>query len=194
MWTLRPWSQAAAVAVSTSSGNQAQPPLKLWLFSIHSTPGLPPGISTRVVSSSGEMTPNSAAKVRGAMPAVRKNGSRPTIWDLSWQKMVSPGSVWTSSARPLPMLPVGTKRAASIPDFLRRQGLQAVHGRIFAESVVADLGRLHGGTHFSRRPRRRLTSQINNSFRHPLSFSQRPLDDTPGATYTPRHSKEAISQ
>ena len=43
---------------------------------------------------------------------------------------------------------------------LGRHRLQAVHGRIVAVDIIADLGRRHGGAHARRRPGHGVAAQI----------------------------------
>ena len=64
------------------------------------------------------------------------------------------------------------KQRRLAPKHLRRPRLQPVHRRIFAVHIVAHLGLSHRCPHLRRRPRHRVTSQVNQVLLlHPIKSS-----------------------
>ena len=48
----------------------------------------------------------------------------------------------------------------------RHTVFQTIDGRVFMVNVVADLGRVHGGSHSRRRPRDRIAAHVDDCFGH----------------------------
>ena len=72
------------------------------------------------------------------------------MWARESQITSWPCSVCSFTAMVLPMVPVGTNSAASLPAIFGRPLFQPVDGGVFAVNVVADLGFHHGAAHFRR--------------------------------------------
>ena len=79
----------------------------------------------------------------------------------------------------LPIVPDGTKSAASKPRQLGRALLQAVDGRVLAVDVVADLGLGHGPAHLGRGPGDGVGAEVDRRVMDAATVSAFPRGDAP---------------
>ena len=81
----------------------------------------------------------------------------------------------------LPIVPEGTKSAASMPSISAAFCLEAVDGRVLAVDVVADLGLGHGLAHLGRRPGDGVGAQVDRLHGRDVITRRPRFDDAPAA-------------
>ena len=85
----------------------------------------------------------------------------------------------------LPMVPVGTKRAASLPAISAARCFEAVDGGVLAVDVVADLGLHHGAPHGGRGLGDGVAAQIDHVVRNSWKTSLESRTPRPVRRRTP---------
>ena len=144
------------------------PPAILWVFSISIKPvGERCGLAVlhrllRSRSSAECHPPASHGRARQPENQAIIASSQSRICARDSQITSWPCSVCILMAMVLPIVPVGTNSAASLPVISAARRFQPVDGGVFAVNVVAHFGFGHGSPHGRRRPGHGIASQIDH--------------------------------